>query len=182
MRGSISSISLGKSLLIASLALIMGLLLLLSPQVARSSQAATLAGGKVIVVSIAKQWLYAYDNGAQVYSTPATTGQAALSTPTGTYHVFAKLSPTTFVSPWPKGSPYYYAPTYINYALEWRVGGFFIHDSSWRSRYGPGTNVPHYDPLSGWLTGTHGCVTIPLQAAAWLYRWTPIGTLVHINP
>ena len=174
--------SIRKLLLLSSFALIMALLLLLSPQSATSSQAASLAGGKVIVVSISRQWLYVYNNGALVYNTPATTGQAALSTPTGSYRVFAKLSPTTFTSPWPKGSPYYYPPTYINYALEWLGGGFFIHDSSWRSVYGPGTNVRHYDPASGWLTGTHGCVTIPLRAAAWLYNWTPIGTLVQINP
>src|SRR5262249_7892425 len=145
------------------------------PQMAHPSQAASLAGGKVIVVSISQQRLYAYNNGALVYNTLATTGQPALRTPTGAYHVFAKLSPTIFRSPWPKGSPYYYA-------LEWGAGGLFIHDSSWRSVYGPGTNVSHYDPSSGWLTGTHGCVTVPLGAASWLYHWAPIGTLVQINP
>jgi lipoprotein-anchoring transpeptidase ErfK/SrfK len=174
--------SIHKLLFIGSLSLLMALFLLLSPQVARPSQAASLASGKAIVISISKQWLYAYNNGSLVYNTPATTGQPDLSTPTGTYSVFAKLSPTTFTSPWPQGSPYYYPPTYINYALEWKAGGFFIHDSWWRSVYGPGTNVSHYDPASGWLTGTHGCVTVPLKAAAWLYHWASIGTLVQVNP
>src|SRR5207247_7269165 len=30
-------------------------------------------------------------------------------------------------------------------SLEWRAGGFFLHDSWWHSVYGPGTNGWHYD-------------------------------------
>ena len=138
--------------------------------------------GKVIVVSISRQTMTAYQDGKQVYFSLATTGQPALPTPTGTYHVFAKLSPTTFYSPWPVGSPFWYPPTHINYALEWKAGGFFLHDSWWRTVYGPGTNVPHNDPVYGPQTGTHGCVTMPLSTVAWLYNWAPIGTTVQINP
>ncbi|HLG65220.1 MAG TPA: L,D-transpeptidase family protein [Ktedonosporobacter sp.] len=138
--------------------------------------------GKVIVISLSKQTMTAFQNGKQVYFSLATSGQPALRTPTGTYHIFAKLSPTTFYSPWPPGSPYWYPPTHINYALEWKAGGFFLHDSWWRTVYGPGTNVWHFDPVYGWMTGTHGCVTMPLRAVAWLYNWAPIGTTVQINP
>jgi lipoprotein-anchoring transpeptidase ErfK/SrfK len=140
------------------------------------------AHGKEILISLSKQWMYVYDNGHEVYNSPVTSGQPALQSPTGTYHVFLKLHPTTFYSPWPYGSPYWYPPTHINYALEWRVGGFFLHDSWWRTVYGPGTNVWHNDPTYGWQTGTHGCITMPLKSAAWLYNWAPIGTLVQINP
>ncbi len=137
--------------------------------------------GKEIVISLSQQWMHVYQNGKQVYSSPITTGQPALPTPTGTYHVFLKLSPTTFYSPWPPGSPYYYPPTHINYALEWKAGGYFLHDAWWRSVYGPGTNVWHRDPVDGWMTGTHGCIVMPFNAAAWLYNWAPIGTTVQIN-
>jgi lipoprotein-anchoring transpeptidase ErfK/SrfK len=140
------------------------------------------AQGKVIVVSLSHQWLYAYQNGKMVFNAAAMTGRPSLATPTGTYHVFAKLSPTTFYSPWPPGSPYYYPPTHINYALEWKAGGYFLHDSWWHSVYGPGTNGWHYDPVYGWQWGTHGCVAMPIGTAAWLYNWAPIGTTVQINP
>ncbi len=139
------------------------------------------AQGKVIVVSLSHQWLYAYQNGKMVFNAAAMTGRPSLATPTGTYHVFAKLSPTTFYSPWPPGSPYYYPPTHINYALEWKAGGYFLHDSWWHSVYGPGTNGWHYDPVYGWQWGTHGCVAMPIGTAAWLYNWAPIGTTVQIN-
>ena len=138
--------------------------------------------GKEILISLSRQWMYVYQNGTEVYNAPITSGRAELPTPTGTYHVFAKYSPTTFYSPWPPGSAYYYPPTHINYALEWRAGGYFLHDSWWRTVYGPGTNVWHYDPVYGEETGTHGCVTMPLGAAEWLYNWAPVGTLVQVNP
>jgi len=140
------------------------------------------AAGKEIIVSLSRQWVWAYQNGVQVFNSPVMTGRPTIATPTGTYHVFLKLHPTTFTSPWPPGSPYWYPPTYINYALGWRAGGFFLHDSWWHSVYGPGTNGWHYDPKFGWQWGTHGCIAMPLSAASWLYYWAPIGTLVQVNP
>lgn len=137
--------------------------------------------GKAIIVSLSKQWIYVYQNGKELKNGPATTGQPALPTPTGTYHIFQKLHPTTFISGWPKSSPYYYPPTHITYALQWRAGGFYLHDSYWRSVFGPGTNVWHYDPVGGWLTGTHGCVTMPFSMIQWIYTWADIGTTVIIK-
>lgn len=138
--------------------------------------------GKMIVVSLSRQWLYAYQGGHQVFNTAVMTGRPELGTPTGTYQVFAKLSPTTFYSPFPRSSPEWYPPTHITYALEWKEGGYFLHDSWWHSVYGPGTNRWHYDPVDGWQSGSHGCISMPLTAAGWLYRWAPIGTTVQINP
>lgn len=139
--------------------------------------------GKSVVINLSQERLYAYENGRQVYTTLVTTGRPELPTPTGTFHVFVKLHPTTFYSPYPVGSPYYYAPTYINYALEFQYGGYFMHDSWWRNNYGPGTQYPHHDssgnPSANY--GSHGCVNMPVPAAAWLYNWAPIGTTVKIT-
>jgi lipoprotein-anchoring transpeptidase ErfK/SrfK len=165
--------------LLVTFAFLLALLLVVSPLAAGTSKA-LIATGKVIGVSIAEQRLYAYENGQAVYSTLVMTGRGSLPTPTGTFHVFAKLSPTTFYSPWPKGSPEWYPPTYINYALEFKPGGFFLHDATWHSVFGPGTNAWHDDPEFGWQNGSHGCVAMPLDAAAWLYNWAPIGTTVNI--
>ena len=139
------------------------------------------AHGKEILISISRQWMYVYQDGKLVYNSPITTGRPELPTPTGLYHVLVKLHPTTFYSPWPAGSPYWYPPTHINYALEWSTIGLFLHDSWWRTVYGPGTNVWHYDPVYGRQTGTHGCITMPLRSAIWLYNWAPIGTPVKIQ-
>ncbi len=138
--------------------------------------------GKVIVVNLSQERLSAYDNGNLIFTSLVVSGRPGLATPTGTYHVFAKLSPTTFYSPWPPSSPNYYAPTYINFALEFRAGGYFLHDSWWHTAYGPGTNGWHYDPVYGWQYGSHGCVSMSYSATKWLYYWAPIGTMVQINP
>ncbi len=135
--------------------------------------------GKVIVVSLSQQWLYAYEDGNQVFDTAVMTGRPSLPTPTGTYRIYAKRSPTTFTSPFPRGSVNWYPPTHINYALEWKPG-FFLHDSYWHTAYGPGTNGWHKDPTYGWQWGSHGCVSMALDSAAWLYKWAPIGTIVRI--
>jgi lipoprotein-anchoring transpeptidase ErfK/SrfK len=177
-----------KLLLPGVIALLFVTLLFLSPFASTKSHAAatyttaaSTAQGKVIVVSLSGQWLYAYENGRSVFSTPVMTGRSVLATPAGTYHVFSKKHPTWFRSPWPHGSPYWYPATYINYALEWRAGGFYLHDATWHSTFGPGTNGWHYDPQFGWQWGSHGCIGMSLGAAAWLYRWAPIGTTVQIK-
>src|SRR5271157_3227326 len=40
------------------------------------------AAGKEIVVSLSQQWMWAYDNGVEVYNSAVMTGRSALSTPT----------------------------------------------------------------------------------------------------
>ncbi|HET8843219.1 MAG TPA: L,D-transpeptidase family protein [Ktedonobacteraceae bacterium] len=140
----------------------------------------TSAKGKVIIVKRSQQKLYAYSNGKLVFTTLVTTGQPALYTPLGTYHVLRKATNIWFYSPWPKGSPFYYEPSHINYALQFSWSGMYLHDSWWRTVYGPGTNVPHNDPKYGWQTGTHGCVTMPLNSVKWLYSWAPVGTTIQI--
>ena len=136
--------------------------------------------GKAIIVSLAHQWLYAYQNRHLVFNAAVLTGRPALPTPQGFYRVFAKLSPTVFSSPWPPSSPYWYPATAIKHALEFRAGGYFLHDSYWHTVYGPGTNKWHHDPVYGWQWGSHGCVSMPDKAASWLYNWAPIGTAVRI--
>jgi lipoprotein-anchoring transpeptidase ErfK/SrfK len=140
----------------------------------------TSSKGKVIVVNTTKQWLYAYQDGKQVFNTAVTTGRPELYTPLGNYKVLSKVSPTTFYSPWPPGSPYYYEPTHINYALLFDYRGLYIHDAWWRAAFGPGTNTWHNDPKAGWVTGSHGCVNTALDAAKWIYNWAPVGTVVQI--
>jgi lipoprotein-anchoring transpeptidase ErfK/SrfK len=138
--------------------------------------------GKVVLVSIAQQWMWGYQGGKLVLASPVTTGMPQLPTPRGTFSVFVKAENTMFYSPWPQGSPYYYTPEHVNYALEFRSGGFFLHDAPWRKCFGPGTNVPHTCPgATVPETGSHGCVNMPTPTGAWLYAWAPYGTTVIIR-
>ncbi|HTI15321.1 MAG TPA: L,D-transpeptidase, partial [Dictyobacter sp.] len=138
--------------------------------------------GKVIKVNLTTQHIYAYDNGVVVHDSLVSTGQPGLLTPTGTFSIISKLSPTTFYSPWPKGSPYYYAPLHINYALGFEGTLLFLHDAYWRGNdFGPGTNVPHTAANGSQMTGSHGCVEMPTAEAAWFYNWAAIGTPLIIS-
>jgi lipoprotein-anchoring transpeptidase ErfK/SrfK len=184
-----TSCYLGLSLLVLGLLLALSSLGGLESASAHSVRPAVAVGavrrypwGKVIVVSISQQWLNAYQNGRRVFSTGVLTGRSSLPTPLGTYHIFAKMSPAIFRSPFARNSPNYYPPTHINYAMEWRAGGYFLHDSWWHTVYGAGTNGEHYDPTYGWQEGSHGCVSMPISAAAWLYHWSRLGTTVKIVP
>ncbi|HEY8324170.1 MAG TPA: L,D-transpeptidase [Ktedonobacterales bacterium] len=138
--------------------------------------------GQLVLVSISKQWLWAYQDGQLVLSSAVTTGMPQLPTPTGTYHIMMKESNVWFYSPWPVGSPYYYTPEYVPFAMLFRSGGFYLHAAPWRHAFGPGTNVPHTDPDGTQETGSHGCVNLPTSAAGALYGWIGIGATVIIQP
>jgi lipoprotein-anchoring transpeptidase ErfK/SrfK len=133
---------------------------------------------KAITISLSEQVIRAYEHGQQVFWSYTTTGRPGLETDPGSFKVYWKVSPWTMHSPWPKGSPYWYPDSKVQMVM-WFNGGDGIHDAYWRSRYGPGTNGPHYDP-TGEDTGTHGCVNVPYQNMVWLWNWTPTGTPVIV--
>jgi L,D-transpeptidase catalytic domain len=139
--------------------------------------------GTVIVVSLLEQALRFYQNGTLVKAFPVTTGQYDRPTPPGLWQIFVRQSPMIFTSLDPKGSAFWYPDTNINYAMEYRDGGYYFHDSWWRLDYGPGTNFPHNDSggdqsFAG--SGSHGCVNMSKEQADWLYQNTSYGTTVII--
>lgn len=179
-----------------------------TPAPAPNIPPAPLATGRVILVSLARQQVYAYQNGVIVFTFTVETGRPELPTPTGVYHIFLKncsdlrwtnnYSPTAshnvncvehngdrfqemFSSPWPQSSPNWYAPTHINYAMEFKEGGFYLHDAWWHVLFGPGSNLPHRLPDGSWETGSHGCVGMRIADAERLYDWAAIGTPVYVR-
>ncbi|HZU66023.1 MAG TPA: L,D-transpeptidase [Ktedonobacteraceae bacterium] len=140
-----------------------------------------LMSGQVLVVSLIEQTLRLYDNGKLVRSFLITSGQYDKPSPPGFWNIFLRQSPTVFKSSEPKGSAFWYPDTKINYAMEYHDGGYFFHDSWWRVNYGPGTNFPHYDvggdeQFAG--NGSHGCINMQENDAAWLYANTSYGAAV----
>ena len=129
------------------------------------------APAHLIVISLKRQTLWAFDHGHQWLSTYVTTGRHELPTPPGRYHIFQKRSPFKFVSPWPRWSPWYYNPAWTSYAMQFIHGGYFIHDAPWRHAYGPGT---------AYWGGSHGCVNVPLSPMRRLYKWAHIGDEVDV--
>lgn len=129
---------------------------------------------KGIFVSIQDEELWAYDHGQLLVDTLVTTGMPQLPTDTGLMRINRKESPVHFVSPFPKGSPYDYGTIDARYALWFQPSGEAIHDSWWRSWYGPGSN------LNG--RGSHGCIGVPYGPIDKLYSWGDVGTPVLVIP
>lgn len=139
--------------------------------------------GQVIVISLAGQALRLYQDGKLVRGMLVTTGRTERPSLPGVWSVMNRQSPTVFKSIDPQGSPYWYPDTPIHYAILYHHGGYFLHDSWWRANYGPGTQFPHSDSggdqvFSG--NGSHGCVNIQENQAAWLYNATNWNTTVVI--
>ena len=137
---------------------------------------------QVIIVSTVGQALRLYENGKLVKGFLVTAGRPELPAVPGLWRPLWRLTNTEFHSPYPPGSPYYYEPTKINFAIMYHDGGYFLHDSWWRNDYGPGTQFYHIDS-SGNVSasyGTHGCVNIREDQASWLYKQTSYSTSVLI--
>ena len=130
-------------------------------------------GKKVVVIRLGDQSLTAYADGKVVLTTPVTTGRPALPTPVGSYFIHFRASPYTFISPWPKGNPYYYPPTPATWAMYF-FNNDFLHDDPAQpdGTYGKGSNYGGY--------ASHGCVHVPHDTMRFLYDWLPVGAAVIV--
>ena len=138
---------------------------------------------QVIMVSMVEQALRLYQDGKLAASFHVTTGRVERPALPGIWTVQNRQSPTEFKSTDPPGSPFWYPPTHINYAILYHWGGFFVHDAWWRLTYGPGTQFPHID-ASGDTTfsgnGSHGCINMQEDQAAWVYNHTDWNTIIAV--
>ncbi len=135
---------------------------------------------QVIVVSFIEEALRVYDNGKLVHSFLITAGRPELPPVPGLWTPLWRLTNTTFKSSYPKGSPYWYADTPIHYAIMYHQGGYFLHDSWWRNDYGVGTQFYHIDSSGNSSAdyGSHGCINMPEDEAAWVYDNTSYNTQI----
>ena len=138
---------------------------------------------QVILVSLAQQAMRIYQNGRLLAAYNVTTGRQELPSLPGVWRVLDRKSPMIFVSNEPRGTPFWFPNTPISYAILYHEGGYFIHDALWRANFGPGTQFPHQDargttPYN--FTGSHGCINITENAAAWVYSHTDWHTSIII--
>jgi len=131
--------------------------------------------GKVLIINFREQTARFYENGSLVNWMYVTTGRPGHTSIPGYHTALVKLSPTIFQSPFPEGSPDYYQPTPINYAVAYDWNGYFLHDAWWRNKFGPGTEYPHYDPAA-FNGGSHGCINFAAAQMPWVYKWIPLRT------
>ncbi len=120
---------------------------------------------KYIVVNLSSQWLYAYEGDYIVFEAPISTGRDGFNTPTGTFSIYAKYPSQTMSGN--LGGESYYVPNVPH--VMYIYGGVALHGTYWHNQFGTGVRM------------SHGCINLPLESAAWLYNWAPIGTTVYVR-
>lgn len=103
-----------------------------------------------------------WHNGHKIFSTAANTGISGAETALGTYPVFEHLTETTMSGTNPDGSHY-------------EDPGI-----KWVSYFNGGDALHAFDRASFGTPQSLGCVEMPLESAAKVWPYTPIGTLVTI--
>jgi lipoprotein-anchoring transpeptidase ErfK/SrfK len=135
-----------------------------------TTRTTSLDATKYIEVNLSKQYMWAYENGQVVHSSPVTSGAtgAGLGTATGLFAIYSKRTGTYL-----NGRPYGYDyNVYVDYWMPF-YKGYGLHDASWRNgRFG---GQDYY------YGGSHGCVNLPHGTAAFLYSWSDIGTPVWVH-
>jgi hypothetical protein len=120
---------------------------------------------KSIVVSISQQRMWAYEGDVAVLSTFVSTGKPGFDTPTGLFTVIVKKEIEDMEGL--IGGEYYNVPDVPDVMYFTNVG-HAIHGTYWHNNFG--------------AVMSHGCVNLPLDVAAFLYDWTPMGTPVLVVP
>lgn len=115
--------------------------------------------GKVIVVDLSRQAVFAFDNEQLAFWTRASTGKGGYKTPTGQWKIYGKTRRQVM-----SGSGYY-LPN-VQWVLPYN-GDYTLHGTYWHTDFG--------NPRS------HGCTNLSNADAEWLYHWAEIGTPVVVT-
>jgi lipoprotein-anchoring transpeptidase ErfK/SrfK len=119
---------------------------------------------RYIDVSLSEQMLRLMVDGEVVFSSPVATGIAGAETPTGTFAVQYHMPKARFQGRLPDGRAYDIPD--VPWILAFS-GDYTIHAAPWRNEFGQ--------------VGSNGCVTLPLDAARFVYDWAHDGMSIHIR-
>jgi L,D-transpeptidase catalytic domain len=125
-------------------------------------------GYKEIVVSKSQSAMWAYEDGNVVISSLVSVGTGEVpevETPVGFFSVLTKYEKQTMEGTINAED---YKVEDVPDVLYFDNLGNALHGTYWHDNFG--------FPMS------HGCVNLPLDVAAWLYDWAPVGTAVTVLP
>jgi len=134
--------------------------------------------GKVLVISLSEQAMRVYQDGKLINAFLVVTGMPDHPSLPGTWWIETKQTNIQFTSGKQPGQEGYYPPTPIAYAMQYHSGGYFIHESWWRSQYGPNKQFPHFDPggTSFANRGSHGCINMSTATVEWVYNFVTVNS------
>ncbi len=114
--------------------------------------------------------LTAYEDDQPVYSALAIKGRALSETPAGQYHILRRVEDETMDSETlgiPHDDPHGYYLEHVLYTQYFTDDGASIHYNYWSSDFG--------------YPGSHGCLGLSEEDAAWFWNWADTGTLLNIH-
>lgn len=117
-----------------------------------------------IEVDLPTQTLIAWEDANRVATTRISSGKRGFPTPYGNFPIFEKI-PVRRLRASVRGEEWDMPA--VPWIMVFRHSGFYIHAAYWHEDFGR--------PVS------HGCVTVPVDFAEWLYVWTPLGARIWIH-
>lgn len=126
----------------------------------------TPAPRKRIEVSLARQQLWAWEDGRLAGTFLISSGTARFPSPTGDFAVFRKVPLMDYAWTYGPNNPNNYRIPNVPWNLNFKPH-YYIHDAYWHNNFGV--------PMS------HGCINASRADAKWVYGWAEVGTAVHIQ-
>lgn len=130
--------------------------------------------GKLLLISLSQQHLWACDATTTANESAITSGKTEIingiddQTPTGKWAIYSKQTNIHLRGSDANGS--WDDP--VDYWMPFD-GSIGFHDASWQT-FPYGSDQYKTD-------GSHGCIHLPTDMAAWVYSWAPIGTTVIVE-
>jgi hypothetical protein len=137
--------------------------------------AAPMTDGRWLDVDLVAQTLTAYEGATPVRSALISSGRPGWDTPEGDYTILRRveketMDASTLVGAVPDGQA---TPMYkiedVRHTQYFSQDGAAFHENFWRQQ-----------DLFG-MPGSHGCVSLAPDDAAWLWEWADVGTPIHIH-
>lgn len=141
-----------------------------------------LSGRRSIVISLSEQTMYVYEGGDTVLTSLISSGLAPNYTSAGNFHIRLKYPEQTM-------SGFENSTGEVTGFADENGGGGNAGDTQWTVDDVP--NVMYFSLSAEALHGaywhnnfgnpmSHGCINQPLDVAAFMYGWAPLGTAVTI--
>ncbi len=122
--------------------------------------------GRSITVDLARQQLFAWQDGRLANTFLVSSGTRAFPSPTGEYAVFRKVAKMDYRWSYGPGNPNNYNLPNVPWNLNFKPR-YYIHAAYWHNNFGV--------PMS------HGCINVSIDNADWIYHWADVGTTVAIR-
>lgn len=129
-------------------------------------------GPNYVEADLTAQHLWLYHDGEMIFDTDLVSGDMidAKYTPEGVYPLMSKQEQALLVGA-SYGDGVYEYVTRVNYWMPFTHTGIGLHDATWRDAFGGDIYM---------VDGSHGCLNLPLEAAATIYKYVEKGTPIVV--